>query len=241
MAGESSRKVVLAALAGNGLNAITKFFAASITGSSAMLSEAIHSVADTGNQGLLLFGLRRAKRPADEMHPFGYGRELYFWAFVVAIILFGLGAGVSFYEGVQKVLEPHEVVNPNVSYVVLASAMVFEAWAWSVAFKEFRKTKGDLGYFEAVRRSKDAVVFTVLFEDTAAMLGLIIAFVGIGLGQLLEMPVLDGVASLAISAILATTAALLARETKGLLIGESASREVIVGIRRLAGDRKSVV
>ncbi len=240
MAAHSSKKVVLAALVGNTLIAVTKFVAAGITGSSAMLSEAIHSVVDTGNQGLLLYGLKRAARRADERHPFGYGRELYFWSFVVAIILFGLGSGVSIYEGVQKIIEPHEVESPFISYAVLLVAMVFEAGAWTVAFKEFRKSKGDVGYFEAVRRSKDPALFTVLFEDTAAMLGLIVAFVGIGLGQVLEMPVLDGVASVGIGVILAITAALLAFETKGLLIGEAASGTVVRGIRRVAGEQKGI-
>ena len=241
MAGHSSKKVVLAALAGNTLIAITKFGAAAVTGSSAMLSEAIHSVVDTCNQMLLLYGMKRADRPADEEHPFGYGRELYFWTFVVAIILFGLGAGVSVYEGVRKIISPHEVENPMVSYLVLGAAMVFEAAAWTIAFREFRKTKGNMGYIEAVRRSKDPALFTVLFEDTAAMAGLIVAFVGIGLGQLLEMPILDGVASLGIGIILAITAALLAFETKGLLIGESASREVVRGIRRVAGEQTGII
>ena len=174
-----SRKVIFAALAGNALIAVTKFVAATITGSSAMLSEGIHSLVDTGNQGLLLYGLRRAKKPADEKHPFGYGAELYFWAFVVAILIFAVGSGISIYEGVQKVLHPHEVANPAINYIVLGLAMCFEAVAWWIAFKEFQTTRGKRGYLEAVRQSKDPTVFTVLFEDTAAMLGLVVAFLGI--------------------------------------------------------------
>lgn len=241
MADHSSTRVVYAALIGNGLIAITKFGAAAHTGSSAMLSEAIHSVVDTGNQLLMLLGMRNARKPADEMHPFGYGRELYFWAFVVAILIFGLGAGISAYEGVIKVRAPHPVTNPVVNYVVLAVAMVFEAGAWYVAYKEFKKTKGAMGYIEAVRRSKDPTVFTILFEDTAAMLGLIAALVGLALAEALDLPVLDGVASIVIGAILAATAALLAWECKGLLIGERAGLPVIDGIRRIVAEEPGIL
>ncbi|MGI9451618.1 MAG: cation diffusion facilitator family transporter, partial [Geminicoccaceae bacterium] len=220
MAASSSKTVIYAALIGNGLIAITKFIAAAFTGSAAMLSEAVHSVVDTGNQGLLLYGIKRSNRPPDDRHPFGYGMELYFWAFVVAILIFAGGAGISIYHGVEKILHPHPVENAYVNYIVLALAMVFEAFAWWVAFRAFQVAKGKLGYFEAVRRSKDPALFTVLFEDSAAMLGLIVAMVGIALGQWLDMPILDGVASVLIGVILAVTAALLAYEAKGLLIGE---------------------
>ena len=236
-----SKKVVYAALTGNGLIAITKFVAASMTGSSAMLSEAIHSVVDTGNQGLLLYGMKRAARPADYEHPFGYGKELYFWAFVVAIIIFAVGAGVSIYEGISKVAHPHPITSPIVNYLVLGAAMVFEAGACWVAFKEFHKSKGDRGYFEAVRRSKDPALFTVLFEDSAAMLGLIVAMVGIALGQALGIPEMDGIASIVIGIILAATAGLLAWECKGLLIGEAAHPEVRDGIKALLSAQPGVV
>ena len=236
MAISGSRTVIFAALAGNTLIAITKFAAASYTGSSAMLSEAIHSLVDTGNQGLLLYGIKRAARPADKFHPFGYGMELYFWAFVVAILIFGIGAGASIYEGIAKLQNPHPVTSPHINYIVLGLAMAFESVSWWVAFREFRRTKGEHGYFEAVRLSKDPTVFTVLFEDTAAMLGLIVAFFGILLGQFLDLPVLDGVASLAIGGILAVTAVYLAYECKGLLIGESAGRVVVSEIERLITD-----
>jgi cation diffusion facilitator family transporter len=233
MAAGGSRKVIVAALLGNALIAATKFAAAAYTGSSAMLSEAIHSLVDTGNQGLLLYGMKRAARPADKLHPFGYGIELYFWAFVVAILIFGVGAGVSIYEGIAKLRAPHPITSPYINYIVLAVAMAFEAIAWSIAFQEFRKVKGKLGYFQAVRFSKDPTLFTVLFEDTAAMLGLTVAFAGILLSQLLDLPMLDGVASLLIGAILAFTAALLAYECKGLLTGESASRATVAEIERI--------
>lgn len=241
MASHASKKVIYAALAGNSLIAVTKFGAAAFTGSSAMLSEAVHSLVDTGNQGLLLYGLRRARRPADVAHPFGYGMELYFWTFVVAIIIFGLGAGVSVYEGLHKVHTPVAVTNPAVNYVVLTLAMAFEAGAWYIAFKEFRQTKGTRGWLEAVRRSKDPTVFTVLFEDSAAMLGLVVALLGIGLGQWLDMPILDGAASIVIGVILAVTAALLAYECKGLLIGEGASPHVVDGIRKMIAAEVGIV
>ena len=241
MASHASKKVIYAALAGNALIAATKFGAAAFTGSSAMLSEAVHSLVDTGNQGLLLYGLRRARRPADVAHPFGYGMELYFWTFVVAIMIFGLGAGVSVYEGLHKVWAPQPVTNPIVNYVVLTVAMVFEAAAWAIAFRQFRQTKGRRGWLEAVRRSKDPTVFTVLFEDSAAILGLIVALVGIALGQWLDMPALDGAASIVIGVILAVTAALLAYECKGLLIGEGASREVVGGVRNILGGEAAII
>jgi cation diffusion facilitator family transporter len=240
MAAKGSRKVIFAALLGNALIAATKFAAATYTSSSAMLSEAIHSLVDTGNQGLLLYGMKRAARPADKLHPFGYGIELYFWAFVVAILIFGVGAGVSIYEGIGKLQAPHPITSPYINYIVLAVAMAFEAIAWSIAFREFRKFKGELGYFQAVRLSKDPTLFTVLFEDTAAMLGLMVAFVGILLSQVLERPVLDGVASLVIGAILAGTAALLAYECRGLLTGESASPATVREIEQIIAEQPGI-
>lgn len=237
-----SKWVVLAALIGNGLIACTKFIAAGITGSSAMLSEAVHSVVDTGNQGLLLWGMKRAAKPADERHPFGYGMELYFWTFVVAILVFAIGAGVSLYEGIHKLSAPVEIQRPMINYIVLAVAMLFESVAWAVAFREFRRQKGSKqGYFEAVRKSKDPTVFTVLFEDSAAMLGLIAALIGLLLAQWLGNPVFDALASIAIGIILSGTAMVLAYESKGLLIGEAASREVRDGIRRILGQERGIL
>ncbi len=233
MAAHGSKKVIYAALAGNTLIAITKFVAAGITGSSAMLSEGIHSLVDTGNQGLLLHGLARSKKPADTQHPFGYGMELYFWAFVVAILIFAVGAGISIYEGIEKILHPEPVTSPYINYIVLGLAMAFEAGAWWIALREFRMSKGQYTYIQAVRRSKDPAVFTVLFEDTAAMMGLIVAFVGILVGQLTGAPWLDGAASVVIGLILATTAFLLAYESKGLLVGEAAFPETEKSIRDL--------
>ena len=235
-----SKKAIYAALIGNSLIAVTKFGAAAYTGSSAMLSEAIHSVVDSGNQVLLLYGLKRSSKPADDRHPFGYGMEMYFWAFVVAIIIFAIGAGVSLYEGIHKVLHPEPVTNVFVNYIVLGAAIVFEAAACTVAFKEFNRARGDMPFFEAVRKSKDPALFTVLFEDSAAMAGLLVALAGIGLGQALDMPVLDGAASVAIGVILALTAMLLAYECKSLLIGEAADPDVVSGIGELARSTSGI-
>lgn len=236
----SSKKVIYAALAGNLLIAVTKFLAAGWTGSSAMLSEGIHSLVDTGNEGLLLYGLRRSAKPADRSHPLGHGRELYFWTFIVALLVFAVGAGVSFYEGIVHIQDPEPIEDPTVNYVVLGLSFVFESVSWWIALKEFRAAKGDLGYFEAVRRSKDPTTFTVLFEDSAALLGLLLAAAGIALSQALDAPVLDGAASIAIGLVLAATAALLARESKGLLIGEAADPDLQDFILRTAGADPAV-
>lgn len=236
----SSKKVILAALVGNSLVAMTKFVAAAMTGSSAMLSEGIHSVVDTGNQVLLLYGMQQAKKPADELFPFGHGKEIYFWSFVVAILVFSLGAGISFYEGVMHLLHPSTPVKPFINYIVLSLAILFEGAAWVFAFKTFTHDKGKLGYIEAVKRGKDPSTFVVLFEDSAAMLGLIIAFLGVWLTQLTGIVYFDGLASILIGLLLAATAIWLAFETKGLLIGESANRWIVEGVRELVSSVGSV-
>ena len=239
MAG-SSKKVIYAALTGNALIAVTKFVAATITGSSAMMSEGIHSVVDTGNQVLLLHGLRQSKKPPDRQFPFGHGKEVYFWSFVVAISIFAVGAGVSIYEGTHQILEPGPIANPMINYIVLGSAMVFEGGAWYFAYIEFNKAKGKLGLLEAVQRGKDPTMFVVLFEDSAAMLGLVLAFIGVLATQLTGNAIYDGAASVGIGLILAGTAFWLAYETKGLLIGESANQAVIDGIRKIVSGYKEV-
>lgn len=236
----SSKKVIYAALVGNGLIAITKFIASFVTGSAAMMSEGIHSTVDSGNQLLLLLGLKKAKQPADKDYPFGHGKEIYFWSFVVAIMIFAVGAGISIYEGIHSVIDPHPVENPMINYIVLGLAMIFEGFAWYFAWKEFNASRGQRGYFEAVRKEKDPLTFVVLFEDTAAMLGLVIAFTGIGLGQFTGIQLFDGIASIIIGLILGCTAAWLAYETKGLLIGESADPVIVEGIRKLAADYNSI-
>lgn len=227
-----SKKVIYAALAGNALIAVTKFGAAIFTGSAAMMAEGVHSVVDTGNQVLLLLGLSRARKPADDRHPFGYGKEVYFWSFVVAILLFSLGAGISIYEGVHRLLAPEPLSNVIVNYVVLGLALVFEGSAFSFALREFNHSRGQMGIIEAIQRGKDPNLFVVLFEDTAAMLGLLVAALGVFLGQVTGSPLFDGAASIVIGVILAVTAIWLAAETKGLLIGEAARRVVIQSMRK---------
>ncbi|MCH8824522.1 MAG: cation transporter [Planctomycetes bacterium] len=239
MAG-SSKKVIYAALVGNALIAITKFIAASLTGSSAMLSETIHSVVDTCNQLLLLYGLKRAKKPADERYPFGHGKEVYFWSFVVAILIFAVGAGVSIYEGIHQVLNPTPIDRPMINYIVLAFAVVFEGAAWLFALTEFTKAKGKWGYLEAVSRGKDPSIFVVLFEDSAALIGLAVAFIGVLLSHLTGIIIFDGIASIIIGLVLGGTAAWLAYETKSLLIGESATKSVIEGIRKIVTAQPGV-
>lgn len=228
-----SNKAIYAALAGNSLIALTKFIAAIITGSSAMLSEGIHSLVDTGNQLLLLFGLRQARKPADASYPFGYGKEVYFWSFLVAILIFSVGAGVSLYEGVNHLLHPSEMHSPVINYIVLGFAFLFEAGAWGVAYKEFNKWRGKQSAWEAIKHGKDPTLYVVLFEDTAAMLGIIVALAGVFLASATGIAAFDAVASIVIGLILGTTAWLLAYETKGLLIGESARKEVVDGIKEL--------
>ena len=235
------KKVIYAALLGNSAIAVIKFVAASMTGSAAMLSEAVHSVVDTGNQILLLHGLRRARRPPDAEFPFGHGKEIYFWSFVVALLIFAVGAGVSIYEGVVHILHPRPIEDPTVSYVVLGVAMVFEGAAWVFAWREFSRARGTLGVFEAVRRGKDPSLFVILFEDSAAMLGLVVAFAGIALSRATGLAWLDGAAAVVIGLILAGTAAWLAYETKSLLIGEAAGEEVRAEIRRIATGRPGVL
>ncbi len=215
--------------------------ASAVTGSSAMLSEAVHSIVDTGNQGLLLWGMSRSSKPADERHPFGYGMELYFWTFVVAILIFAIGAGVSLYEGFSRINNPREIQDAYINYVVLGVAMLFEGVAWTIAFREFNKHKGQLGYFKAMQASKDPTVFTVLFEDSAAMLGLLVAFCGLLLTEWLHQPIFDALASIAIGIILSATAMLLAYESKGLLIGEAASRDVVSGIRTILNREADIL
>jgi len=241
MAASSSTKgVVYAALFGNLLVALTKFAAAWWTGSSAMLGEAIHSLVDTSNQGVLLYGMHRAALPADELHPLGHGRELYFWSFIAALQMFMLGAGVTFYQGLTRLDDPRPIVDPQVAYIVLACSALFEGVTWVIALRALRRAKGDLGYFEAVQRSKDPPSFIVLFEDSAALLGLAIAFIGTLAADRLAMPALDGVAAIGISLVLAATAMAVAYESKELLIGEPASARVVASILDIARKQPGI-
>ena len=234
MASES-RTAIFAAIAGNLAIAIMKFTAAAFTGSSAMLSEGIHSLVDTGNGGLLLLGVHKSKKPADAAHPFGYGKELYFWSLIVAVLIFGVGGGISIYEGIIHLIHPAPLQDPTWSYVVLGLAVVFEGIVFVIAFKAFQNLKGaEENIWEAVKSSKDPTTFTVLFEDAAALLGLIAAFAGIFLAHYFNNPYLDGAASVTIGLILASVAIFLAYESKGLLVGEGADPQTLEAIRKLA-------
>lgn len=231
----SSKTVIYAALAGNLLVATTKFVAAGWTGSSAMLSEAVHSLVDTANQGLMLYGIHRASQPADDQHPLGHGRELYFWSFVVALLIFALGAGVSIYEGLLHIWQPVPIENYEASYIVLGLSFLFEASTWGVAARAFEKQRGSLGFIEAATRSRDPTSFLVLFEDSAALIGIAIAFAGTLLVQMTGIQRFDGIAFVGIGLVLALTSLFLARESKGLLIGEparEATRRSIIDIAR---------
>jgi cation diffusion facilitator family transporter len=236
----STRTLVIALLANLGI-AVSKFVAAAITGSSAMLTEGVHSVVDSTNQLLLMWGRRAAKKPADTLHPFGYGRELYFWSFVVAVLVFALGAGVSIYEGIIHIANPEEAVSPLIAYAVLVVAFLLEGWSTVEAFGDFKKAKGTLGWFAAVRASKDPPAFIVLLENGAAMAGIIAAAIGLAISQWTGNPFYDGAASIVIGIILGLTAALLAYESKGLLIGEAADPALVRSLHQLACDQSGVV
>jgi cation diffusion facilitator family transporter len=234
MAKSGSLVAVWAALIGNLAVALTKFAAAALTGSAAMLSEAVHSLVDTINELLLLYGIARSARPADRQHPLGYGRELYFWSFVVALLIFALGAGVSIYEGCSRLISPQPIERPKIIFGVLAISAVFEGASWLVGVRAFRAAKGSLGWWEAFRRSKDPPTFIVVFEDSAALLGIAAAAAGTALALYTGDTRWDGAASLCIAAILAGVAALLARESKELLIGERADPRLSDAIMRIA-------
>lgn len=235
-----SRFVIYAALAGNVLVAATKLAAAWWTGSSAMLSEGIHSIVDSGNELLLLYGMWRASRPPDRKHPLGHGRELYFWSFVVALLVFALGACVSIAQGIRHVLHPEPIENVLVSYVVLGLSFVFDGASWIVTMRSLKSKQGYSALLDEIHDSKDPPSFIVLFEDSAALIGLALAFIGIYLSQRLSMPVLDGAASIAIGLVLALAALALARETKGLLIGEPANQGIVDSIVKLAAGHSGI-
>jgi cation diffusion facilitator family transporter len=236
----AARRVIYAGLAGNVLVAATKFAAAAITGSAAMLSEAVHSAVDTANELLLLYGARRAARPPDARHPFGYGREVYFWNFIVSLLILVIGAGVSIVEGVRHIVAAEPVENPIVSYAVLGLAAVFEGGSWWVAWREFRRRRGSRGVLETVQETKDPASMMVFFEDSAALIGIAIALAGTALAQALDEPRWDGAASIAIGVLLTLVAGFLARETKQLLIGEGAHRGLLDSVGRIAGEEKGV-
>ncbi|WP_426284987.1 cation diffusion facilitator family transporter [Luteibacter sp. E-22] len=236
----SSRLVVYAALAANVGIAIAKFIAAAVSGSSAMLSEGVHSLVDSINEVLLLHGLRRSQRRPDRQHPLGFGRELYFWSFIVALLVLALGAGFSLYEGVNHILSPEPLRDPTLNYIVLAVGVIFEGTSWWLSLKSVQRKKGKLGYFEAFRSTKDPTTFSVLFEDSAALIGLAIAAVGVYLSHALGDPRIDGWASIGIAVVLALASAMLARESKALLIGEPAQPHLLADVCGIAGKVEGV-
>jgi cation diffusion facilitator family transporter len=235
-----SKTAIVAAILGNIAIAVTKFVAAAFTGSSAMLSEGIHSIVDTGNGGLLLLGIYKSRQAPDFEHPFGHGKELYFWSLIVAILIFALGCGMSLYEGIMHVIHPEPLGDPFWNYVVLGFAVVFEGTSWVFGWKAFRTVKGKRGILEAIHKSKDPATFMVFFEDSAALLGLVIAFCGIFIGQQFNNPYTDGLASIMIGLVLGLISFFLAYESKGLLIGEGVERETLRRIRSLVEADPSV-
>lgn len=248
----SSKKAIYAAILGNFAIAVTKFLGAAVSGSSAMLAEGIHSLVDTGNGGLLLLGIRRSQRPPDASHPYGYGKSLYFYTLIVAVLIFGLGGGFSLYEGILHTLDPGHgspgsasifgvtIGGLTLNTVVLSAAIVFEGLAFRTAWNEFDKQRGDKGVFEAITTSKDPTTFTVLFEDSAAMAGLVVALVGVHLASALHLPIIDGIASILIGLILCGVAVFLVWESKKLLIGEAADPEIRDSIRAIAVEDPDV-
>ncbi|MGZ8886576.1 MAG: cation diffusion facilitator family transporter [Halobacteriota archaeon] len=230
-----SRITVVAAIIGNLIIAIIKFVAAAITGSSAMISEGIHSIVDTGNGCLVLLGMNRAKQPADESHPFGYGKSLYFWTHIVAVSIFGIGGGMSLYEGIshiRHVVPAAQMGDPTAAYIVLAISFLVEGGSFSVAIKQFLQASGDMGAWQFIKQSKDPSLYTIVLEDSAALLGLIFAFLGIFFGHLFNNAYLDGAASIAIGLLLMSVAGILASRTMGLLLGEGVNPDELADIRR---------
>jgi cation diffusion facilitator family transporter len=235
-----SKLAIYGAIAANVAIAATKFVVAGITGSSAMLSEGIHSAVDTFNGGLLLVGIRLSQRPPTVEHPFGHGKELYFWSLIVAVLIFGLGGGVSFYEGIQHIRHPEPMQDPTWNYVVLGLAMLFEGASFLVALRQFRAQSRGAPFWRALEQSKDPTTYTVLAEDSAALLGLVVAALGIYFSHRLDMPALDGAASVVIGLLLAGVAVLLISQARGLLIGEGIRPETARAIRSLAMEQPSV-
>jgi cation diffusion facilitator family transporter len=235
------KKTIYAALAANIGIAIIKFIAAAITGSSSMLSEGIHSAVDSGDQLLLLIGISRSKKPADENHPFGYGHEIYFWSLIVGVLIFGLGGGISVYEGIIHIQNPENLKSPFWNYIVIAIAFVFEGASFVVATRSFIKKEGEGQFFRKLRQSKDPSLFVVIFEDGAALCGLLIALTGVFLSHYFNNPMIDGVASILIGILLATVAVILVIESRKLLIGESADKETVSLIKSIIAEDPNVL
>jgi cation diffusion facilitator family transporter len=241
VAGDNSKRVVYTAIASNLAIAICKYLAAAFTGSAAMFAEAVHSTVDTGNEFLLLLGMKRSARPADSLHPFGHGKVLYFYSLLVAVYIFGAGAGFALYDGLGHVRHPPDLAHVGWNYAVLGLAAVFEFYSWRISYQELRARKDENeSIWDEIIASKDPTVFTVFMEDSAALLGIAIAFAGILLGRIFDNPYFDPVASILIGAVLAGVALLLARESGALLVGERTSRKRVARIRKLIADDPSV-
>jgi cation diffusion facilitator family transporter len=235
-----SYKSIYSALVANLLIAVTKFIAGAFTNSSSMIAEGVHSLVDTVNELLLLYGLKRSRKKPDLIRPFGYGKELYFWSFIVSILIFGLGGGISIYQGVLHIMYPVALYNPGWNYVVLAFSFLFEGTSLLIAIREFNKVRGEDGWWKAVIKSKDPAAFLVLFEDSAAVIGITIVAAFMVVGHQLEMPVLDGVASVLVGVLLVFVSAILARESRSLLLGEGISNESKMKIRKIAEQDEAV-
>jgi cation diffusion facilitator family transporter len=237
----AAQRVIVVAIGCNVLIAVSKFVAAAATGSSAMLAEGFHSLVDTGNELVLLLGIRRSERAADEWHPFGYGKALYFWAFIVALLFFALGGGVSIYHGVIGLANPPPLANPIWNYVVLAVAAVFESYSWWVSERVISsKKRHSDSLWQAVQRSSDASVFTVFVEDSAALIGIAVAALGVFLSHLFDNPYIDPAASVLIGVVMVAAAFVLARKCGALLVGESVDHAQVTDLRRLIGSDVAV-
>lgn len=236
----ASKTPIYTALAANFAIAVIKLVAAAITGSSAMIAEGVHSLVDMSNELLLLLGIRLSRKPADKRRPFGYGKELYFWAFIVSLLFFLLGGIVSIYEGINHLRHPEPVQHAAWNYIVLGAALIFDGISFITAFKEFKRQRGTTPFWAAVRQSKDPSTFVVLFEDAADVIGIFIAFTGIALSQLLNSPLFDGIASLIIGILLTLVAVLLVRESRSLLMGETVDAAEIAEIRHLVESQEAI-
>ncbi|MEO6686549.1 MAG: cation diffusion facilitator family transporter [Dyadobacter sp.] len=237
---QESKLPIYGALGANIGIAVIKFIAASITGSSAMLSEGIHSTVDSGNELLLLLGISRSKKPADQGHPFGHGKELYFWSLIVGILIFALGGGMSLYEGITHIQHPEPLKDPKWNYIVLAVSMFFEGGSLIIAVKKFNELRGKGTFWSELRASKDPSLFAVIYEDTAALAGLITAFLGVFLGHYFNNPIFDGVASIVIGVILCVVAVVMVAESRKLLVGESAQSDIVRGIYELVNQDEDI-
>jgi cation diffusion facilitator family transporter len=237
----SAKKSIYGALIANLAIAITKFIAGGLSNSSSMVAEGVHSMVDTTNQLLLLYGIRKSKKPPDGTHPFGYGKELYFWSFMVSVLIFGLGGGISITQGIRHIINPEPLSDPTVNYIVLAVSLVFESISLSIAVKEFNAIRKGGGWWATIISSKDPSTFLVLFEDTAAVLGLLIVFVCLLVEHTFNLPVLDGVATVLVGVLLVGVSLILARESRSLLMGEGIAGTTQDEIKKIALQDPAII